>query len=97
MSESARGIGGGVRAGYRAAATIAAWTLESVGPSLYVLRADCYDAYPAVLAFGPLTVWIARGNLAWSWTTDDLSVIEGRLEAVVGQPTLGPLPREGGT
>ncbi len=87
------GEGGGVRVGWRHAATLAAWTLDGAGPGLYVLRADVPFVIPALLAFGGLTLWIPQGALRWSWAVDEVSIVNGRLEAVLGQPSLGPLGR----
>jgi hypothetical protein len=90
-----RGFGGEVRVGYRQAALLGAWSMYSGGPGVYVLKAEVARSVPAALGFSPLTLWIPRGALRWSWTVDEVSVVEGRIEAVLGQPTLGPLPSGG--
>jgi len=90
MTDEARGTEGGVRRLYEEAALFSAWTLEPVGPSLYLLKAEVVRSRPALLAFAPLTVWIHRGALRWEWTTDEVSVVDRRFEAVVGEPRLGP-------
>jgi len=90
VADEARGTEGGVRLAYGEAAVFSSWVLEPVGPGLYLLKAEVARSRPAWLAFAPLTVWIHRGSLRWEWTTDEVSVVDRRFEAMLAEPRLGP-------
>lgn len=88
-----RGAGGEIRADYAVAAKLGAWTLETVGPGLYRLRASLFKVVPPLLALDGLAVWIDKGKLRWTWPlpADSFGVEEGRrLDAIVGVPKIGP-------
>ena len=86
------GYGGGIRRNRAAVATFGIWKLTSVGPDLYKFKAQVLDVTPPWLALDGLTVWIGVGSVAWEWSVSDLWYGADEVEAVVGAPTIGPLP-----
>jgi hypothetical protein len=91
MDRPVKGSGGEIRVGYHLAGELGQWILEQVGPGMFRLRAPVFKARYPLFAMPPIKVWIPRGNLRWSWTLDDISVVDDALEIIVGKPTLGPL------
>lgn len=90
MDLSLVGLSGALRIGYADAATLGRWQLETIGPSLYRVRADVAHVVPVYLAMRPLRLALCAGALCYAWEVESLECDGSRLEAwVQGDPTLG--------
>lgn len=89
MTTGQRGRGGGVRCGYAAVATFGPWTLESIGPGLHRLQAECATVADGLLSLPGCVVWVPRGALRWEWTLDRPVPNDGRrIDCVVTTPQI---------
>lgn len=82
---------GELRYSYLAVAVYSGWKLETIGPSLYRLRASVESCTPAHLSLRPLRAELAlpRGGRRWSFACESVSISGPDLEAwLSGDPEI---------